>query len=296
MSSPKVAFVTPVFDGERYLTACLDSALKQNGVEVEVVAVDDGSTDGSADVLATYSDRIRVVHQKNKGVCVARNVGFAQTSAPYVTFLDQDDWVEPEFAFKMSQVLDANPEAAAVYCEAVIHEQAGDVFGLQEGDHTDNMYLALLNGVCPMSPGAVMVRREAFQAVGGFDPSLQNIGEDLDLWIKLARYYPWKYLPEHLYSWRGHGSNMSEKVFAMYRGCKHLLSRYTELSPTGIEQPTRSLRQKQLRCAWDVRRIMKRKLRTGQLKANELWSTVQELGRLPELIPHVARVRLLRRR
>jgi glycosyltransferase involved in cell wall biosynthesis len=298
VSTPKAALVVPVYNGERFLQETIESLLSQD-VDVEIVAVDDGSTDGSLDILRRYGNRIQVVEQPNRGVCIARNTGFARTKAPYVTFLDQDDWLENTFAQKMSAALDVNADAVAVYCEAIVHENAGDVFGLQEGDHTENMYFALLRGVCPMSPGAVMVRRDAFISVGGFDPSLQNIGEDLDLWIKLARYYSWTYLPQHLYNWRGHGGNMSERFIDMYRGNKHLLSRYTKLTPLGDADAALakvSLRQKQLRCVWDIRRTMKKKARARQLRAAEVWPTIQGLLSHPELIPHLLRIPLRRRR
>ena len=94
---PLVSIIVPVYQAEKYLKQCLDSLVNQTLREIEIICVDDGSTDSSPEILATYAacdPRIKVITQPNSGTSVARNVALAAASAPYITFADNDDWIE----------------------------------------------------------------------------------------------------------------------------------------------------------------------------------------------------------
>lgn len=97
---PRVSIIVPVYNVEKYLPECLDSVQKQNYVNWEVLLVDDGSTDGSGRICDEYAardPRFRVIHQANAGAANAKNTGLDHVSGAYVTFLDSDDWVEPDW-------------------------------------------------------------------------------------------------------------------------------------------------------------------------------------------------------
>lgn len=97
--NPLVSIIIPVYNVENYLKKCLDSLLKQTLKEIEVICINDGSTDRSAEILDHYAkkdNRIRVFHQNNQGPSVARNLGLMQVQSPYISFVDSDDWVEKE--------------------------------------------------------------------------------------------------------------------------------------------------------------------------------------------------------
>lgn len=99
-NKPKVSVIVPVYNVKAYLEQCLDSILKQSIKDIEIIVIDDGSTDGSGQVCDSYAQRdfrIRVIHKANQGISVARNDGLDIAQAEYVMFLDSDDWVEPEF-------------------------------------------------------------------------------------------------------------------------------------------------------------------------------------------------------
>ena len=94
----KVSVIIPIYNGEKYLEECIQSVLHQNLSDIEVICVDDGSTDGSLRLLQEYQkrdDRIKVFHQENQGVTVARGVGLKLADGEYVGFMDCDDWLEP---------------------------------------------------------------------------------------------------------------------------------------------------------------------------------------------------------
>lgn len=111
---PKVSVIIPVYNVEPYLRQCIDSVIGQTLKDIEIILVDDGSTDNSGiicDDYATYDNRIRVIHKQNEGLSAARNDGIEAASAPFVMFVDSDDWVEPQFCevpYKTAIVNDAD--------------------------------------------------------------------------------------------------------------------------------------------------------------------------------------------
>lgn len=124
MSAPKVSVIVPVFNVEPYVRQCMDSLLGQTVRDIEVVCVDDGSTDGSAAVLEEYAakdSRVKVVSQPNSGTVVARKRAVAAASGEWCAFVDPDDWLEP-CAFERMLVSAAKAGADAVQCGFVIEE------------------------------------------------------------------------------------------------------------------------------------------------------------------------------
>lgn len=103
-NTPKVSIIIPVYNAEAFLSQCLDSVINQTLKEIEVICINDGSTDGSGKVLDLYAQkdvRIRVIHKCNEGVAAARNVGLSVASGDYVGFVDSDDWIDADFYEKL---------------------------------------------------------------------------------------------------------------------------------------------------------------------------------------------------
>ena len=99
-TTPKISIIIPVYNVEDYLRPCLDSMIDQTVKEIEIICVDDGSTDGSGTLCNQYRAQfpamVRVLHQKNQGVSAARNAGMQMARGEYLTFVDPDDWLEPD--------------------------------------------------------------------------------------------------------------------------------------------------------------------------------------------------------
>ena len=94
-----ISVIIPVYNTKQYLSDCLNSILAQTYTELEILFVDDGSTDGSSDLLDSFAamdKRIRVIHQENGGVCAARNRGIDEARGEYLSFIDSDDTLEPD--------------------------------------------------------------------------------------------------------------------------------------------------------------------------------------------------------
>ena len=118
---PKVSIIVPVYNTEKYLHRCIDSILRQTLTDIEVILVDDGSFDSSGKICEEYArkdSRLRVIHQKNAGVAVARNTGLDIASGDYIAFVDSDDYIEPNMYQSMMQVANQY-DCDVVLCDCV---------------------------------------------------------------------------------------------------------------------------------------------------------------------------------
>jgi glycosyltransferase involved in cell wall biosynthesis len=228
-----VAVVMPCYNYGRYATEALRSLALQTMRPTEVLVIDDGSTDDSAQILEALTAElgeqlpITLVHQTNRGLVRTMNDGVAATSAPYVLFVSPDDRTAPELVEKLATALDESPAAGYSYSKMRL-------FGDEEGVHLTFPFSAgRLLFDHNFVPGASMVRRKAFETVGGFRelPAL----EDWDLWLGFLDHgYEGVLVPEVLYEWRRHAAarshhDLSSKVrvrIAILRGHPKSLLRY----------------------------------------------------------------------
>src|SRR5262249_24365681 len=122
MTGPLVSVVMPVYNGEKYLRHSVETVLAQSYWPLELVAVDDGSTDGSAGLLASYGAPVRVVRQTNAGVAAARDAGIAAARGELIAFLDQDDWWRPTKVARQVALFRADPALGLVHTAAVYYD------------------------------------------------------------------------------------------------------------------------------------------------------------------------------
>lgn len=209
MTRPLVSVVIPVFNGERFLRQAIDSALAQTYDAVEVIAVDDGSTDGSPAILASYGDRVRAIRQPNSGVSRARNAGIASARGEFIAFLDQDDWWQPAKLERQAESVLSDAEIGLVHTDAAHFDEpsqsyAGRINWVRTELLTGRCYDRLLlgNGIFNSS---VLVRKSALNAVGGFNEDIRrNTIQDYDLWLRIAKQYAFAYIAEPLMVYRLH--------------------------------------------------------------------------------------------
>ena len=137
--SPKVSVVIPVYNVENYLRQCLDSVIHQTLADIEILLVDDGSTDKSGLICDEYSKRdirIRVIHKTNEGLSSARNVGIDESTAPFLMFIDSDDWVEPDFCEKPYRAAVKHDADLIIFSFNIIRKDGSIIrkeTGMQEG-------------------------------------------------------------------------------------------------------------------------------------------------------------------
>lgn len=199
MAGPLVSVVVPVHNGERFLAAALESALGQDHEQVEVVVVDDGSDDSSAELAASFP--VTLLRQPNRGVANARNAGVAATTGPVIAFLDQDDVWVPHKVSRQLAVLGARPEVGFVLSRMQFVLEPGT----PQPDWLPDRVLAEESHAS--IPSALMVRRAAFERVGGFDPAYR-MACDVD-WLARAKDagVAWAEVDEVLVRYRIHSGN-----------------------------------------------------------------------------------------
>lgn len=184
---PLVSFVIPAYNAAKTLPRTLQSLLGQTEVNWEAVVIDDGSKDRTSAVVRTHSvadRRIRLLKQKNGGAAAARNLGIKDARAPYVVFLDADDWIEPAYLETMLPLItDEDIIAYCAYRRVLPSGREGPADWCPELQ-TDAFQL--LARRCEPAIHCVVAPRQLVVDVGGFDPGLRTC-EDWDLWLRLAR-------------------------------------------------------------------------------------------------------------
>jgi glycosyltransferase involved in cell wall biosynthesis len=201
---PLVTIVIPNFDLGPYVAQAIESALAQTHAPVEVIVVDDGSRDDSlARIRATpgfQAGRVELVAQANGGVARARNAGAARARGDYLVFLDADDLLEPTYVARCLEALQAAPASVAYAYTQMRY------FGAAEGIYRSKRFgrWKLIRG--NFVNASALVRRQAFEAVGGFDPRMTG-HEDHALWVAmLARGWGGVFVPEPLLRYRRHAA------------------------------------------------------------------------------------------
>jgi glycosyltransferase involved in cell wall biosynthesis len=224
--APRISVIIPVYNGEKYVAAAIDSVRTQTCDDWELVVVDDGSTDGTAAVLAKYTSdpRIQMSRQENRGPSAARNRGIALSHAAQVAFLDADDVWRPAYVERMAAALHSRRDAVLAFAgwqyidpDGAVLPQAVVVTPIQVKQLREDLHLR--NSLIPSS---VVVWRRCVDATGGFDPSLLSC-EDWDLWLRMKPLGSFVAVPEVLVWYRTHGENMSDDIERMERErCKVL--------------------------------------------------------------------------
>jgi glycosyltransferase involved in cell wall biosynthesis len=180
MTVPAISIIVPCYNGGQYLDALLASIAAQTFRDFEVVIVDDGSTDRqTCDKLASLDPGIRVVRHENRGLAAARNTGFREARADLVLPLDCDDQLDPSFLAETHAVLPSAPDDVAF---AFTHMR---LVGARSGVrpcHFDRFDQLFLNDL----PYGMLIRKRAWQAVGGYDDAMREGYEDWEFNIRLA--------------------------------------------------------------------------------------------------------------
>ena len=212
MGQPQVSVVIPVWNGERYLREAIESVLAQNLEKLELVVIDDGSTDGTSAILEEYvnNGRIRVHRQTNQGLVAALNAGLRIAQSKYVARLDADDICMPGRLAAQLRFLECHPEVLAV---------GGAIEMIDEHGHSKGRrgypvgQVAATSGMlkgCTLAHPAVMMRKEAVQAVGGYRTVFKH-AEDYDLWLRLIEHGPVDNLAEVMIKYRVHPESVTHK-------------------------------------------------------------------------------------
>lgn len=196
--TPLVSIIIPTFNCEKYIKSTIDCLLAQSYKNIEIIVIDDGSTDRTVDMVQAYPIPVRLIQQSNSGVCKARNHGLSNARGDFICFMDHDDYWFPDKLTEQMDTLDKHPEVGIVYSSFINWQEAPDgthadpsSFSLDSyGTGIDAAYsgwiyhLLLLD--CWMLTSTAMFRRSVFTTSGTFDESLPY-SEDWDLWLRISR-------------------------------------------------------------------------------------------------------------
>lgn len=214
----RVSVVIPCYNGMPYLPESLDSALAQTFRPIQIIVVDDGSTDTSAQVVLEYARRypdrgIQLIQQANAGESAARNTGTRAATGSWVAIFDADDrWDETKLEKQLAAVDQAGPQCVLVHTGERVYQPDGTTV------QSDLVKGAQRTGWCtdklvePFKIGhpTVLVRREALERIGGYDESLVH-AVDLDVYLKLSVLGTFAFVPEYLLHYRIHSEQTGWK-------------------------------------------------------------------------------------
>jgi glycosyltransferase involved in cell wall biosynthesis len=212
MPKPKVSVVIPTYNRPSMLKEAVDSVLTQDFEDFELIVVDDGSTDGTAEEIERYGGRVKLIqHSENRGVSAARNKGLLHARGKYIAFLDSDDlWVKGKLKIQVT-FLDDNPHYPLCYTDEVWIRKGRRVNPKVKHAKYSGWIFEKCLPLCTISPSSAMMRKTLFSKVGLFDEALP-VCEDYDFWLRVSARFPIFFINRKLIIKRGgHPDQLSQR-------------------------------------------------------------------------------------
>lgn len=212
---PLVSVIIPTYNYARFVVQAVESALKQTYKNVEIIVIDDGSTDDTPQRLEPFFNRIRYIQQRNQGLAASRNNGIDLATGELVAFLDSDDYWHPRKLELQVAYLAENPDVGLI--AARHRSDPRDPWPELSSERTTGALRFTLKQLVlrtRFNPSGVVARKACLDAIGQFDPALPGT-EDRDLWIRAADRFGVAMLDATLWHYRVHGTNMSNRAAVM---------------------------------------------------------------------------------
>jgi glycosyltransferase involved in cell wall biosynthesis len=240
MGEEPVSVVIPLHNGVATLERTLESVCAQTWRTLDIIVVDDGSTDGSGalvEALAARDPRVRLVRQANAGVAAARNRGAKAAKSDWLAFVDADDlWAPEKIALQMQAMRQGGDRVGLVYTWAALIDEQDRIYSLdQRPDFEGAVFADLCRGNIVGNGSSTLMRREAFERAGGYDPALRAQGaqgcEDLQIYLRIAEHYEFLVVKRFLTGYRVTRGNMSSDAARMLRSCELVLGEFRARFP-----------------------------------------------------------------
>jgi len=208
-SNEGVSVIIPLYNGEMHIVETINSVLKQSLPDVEIIVVDDGSSDRGVELIQKISGEVHIINQENLGAATARNRGVKEATKRWIAFLDADDIWHPD---KLKEQLAAYGQLEWSYTDTVFTGGVNDseLDSRYTTKHSGNVLEELVKGNF-ISTSTVLITRHSFLSLGGFDESLRSI-EDWELWIRMAAQHKIGYLNKPMTQYRIHGESVSRNA------------------------------------------------------------------------------------
>ena len=215
MQPEKVSVIIPVYNCENYISAAVESVLAQTYPVHEIIVVDDGSTDGTGLALECYTGEVRYIRQENRGVAAARNKGIVHASGDFIAFLDADDlWLADKLQLQMD-FWQSHPQYSLIYSDMKIFDETGilheSVKAWLNMSPPSGWIFSELFAETLFACDATLFLKACIDRVGLFDETLA-VGEDYNMWLRMARHFQMGYLDVPLTKYRQHASMTSRRI------------------------------------------------------------------------------------
>lgn len=204
---PKVSVVLPTYNQANYLPLALDSIFNQTWQDIELIVVNDGSTDNTAQVLQEYQQRFpfHVINQPNQKLPCALNNGFRQASGDYLTWTSSDNILLPNMLEELVKALELHPEVGMVYADWQVIDEQGNILRVDKSYDFDRYVLMRVNYI----NACFLYRRACQEKVGLYDPDYIH-AEDWEYWLRISHCFRMLHVPQTLYQFRVHGSSLTQ--------------------------------------------------------------------------------------
>lgn len=214
---PEVSVIIPTYNRRAILPRALDSVLAQDGVIFEVMVADDGSTDGTEEMVRKEYPQVNYFRQENQGPSAARNRAIERARGKWIAFLDSDDEWKPGKLKAQLGFFQNNPEYRIMQTEEIWVRNGKRVNPMKKHQKFGGEIFEKCLPLCIVSPSAVMIHRSLFEEAGLFDESLR-VCEDYDLWLRIAARFPVGLLEiPYIIKYGGHADQLSHALPAMDR-------------------------------------------------------------------------------
>lgn len=230
---PRISVVICTHNRAEYISQAIESALAQSYGNLEIIVIDDASTDNTQEILNKYSinPKVRVVkNDQNLGISKSRNLGVRISTGKYIAMLDSDDyWTDKDKLNKQQKIFEANSKIGLVgtYITILKESVSPTLYKLEISDTAIRNKILSSNQFMQSS---IMFRREIFDTAGGYDEELL-VAEDLDLWLRIGKNYEFANIPEPTTAYRIHSGNTSKKRLLMVKTVDKIIDKYKKDYP-----------------------------------------------------------------
>lgn len=240
--APLVSVVIPTYNRAGMLRGALQSVRWQTVKGLEIIVVDDGSTDETTRVVDDFKPSVTYLTQRNQGVAAARNAGIRAARGRHIAFLDSDDVWLPRKTEHQLDYMQAHPEVGLLYGRMWSYHVQTPAERRLDPPAVARTFHELLNGPNTVTSSTVIVRRECFETVGVFQPHLRA-SEDHELWLRIARRFPIAFLDEPLAEYRRHDNSINADSTTLYEGYRGFYQIVVDEYRPFLDDPRRAERQ-----------------------------------------------------
>lgn len=280
-----ISVIVPVYNLEQYIVDTIESVFAQTYQHFELIVVDDGSTDRTAEICESFNEpKLKLIRQKNQGANAARNAGLRAAKGDYIAFLDGDDLWLPEKLAKHIEHLEQSPEVGISYSQSAFIDEAGEQMGLYQMPKLTDITIRDVLCRNPISNGSCAVlRKEVFEGIKFqdnldgtqqdfyWDEQLQG-SQDLDCWFRIALQTDWKMegIPEILTLYRLNSNGLSAKLLKKQESWEQVIEKTRKYAPDEVAQWENPARAYHLR--YLARRAVT--LRDGRTAVKLAWNAI----------------------